>query len=92
MTLSTFHGCPPDEIEAIARYLLDEIGVDVIVKLNPTLLGFDEVAYLLHDRMGYHDLAPEALRLRRRSEMAGGDRAGLAARRRGGANAGAASA
>ena len=43
VTLSTFHGCPPDEIEAIARYLLDEIGVDVIVKLNPTLLGYDEV-------------------------------------------------
>jgi putative selenate reductase len=58
VTLSTFHGCPPDEIEAIARYLIDEIGVDVIVKLNPTLLGFDEVTYLLHDRMGYHDLRP----------------------------------
>src|SRR5262249_54281052 len=23
VTLSTFHGCPPEEIEAIARYLLD---------------------------------------------------------------------
>jgi putative selenate reductase len=59
VTLSTFHGCPPGEIEAIARYLIDEIGVDVIVKLNPTLLGYDEVAYLLHDRMGYHDLRPK---------------------------------
>jgi putative selenate reductase len=59
VTLSTFHGCPPDEIEAIARYLIDEIGVDVIVKLNPTLLGYDEVTYLLHDRMGYHDVAPK---------------------------------
>jgi putative selenate reductase len=58
VTLSTFHGCPPEEIEAIARYLLAEIGVDVIVKLNPTLLGFEEVSYLLHDRMGYHDIAP----------------------------------
>jgi len=58
VTLSTFHGCPPEEIEAIARYLLVEIGVDVIVKLNPTLLGFDEVQYLLHDRMGYHELRP----------------------------------
>src|SRR4051812_7727626 len=27
VTLSTFHGCPPDEIENIARYLLSEIGV-----------------------------------------------------------------
>jgi putative selenate reductase len=59
VTLSTFHGCPPEQIEAIAHYLLNEIGVDVIVKLNPTLLGFDEVAYLLHDRMGYHDLRPK---------------------------------
>jgi putative selenate reductase len=59
VTLSTFHGCPPEEIEAIARYLIDEIGVDVIVKLNPTLLGYDEVLYLLHDRMGYHDLVPK---------------------------------
>jgi putative selenate reductase len=58
VTLSTFHGCPPEEIEAIARYLMNEMGVDVIVKLNPTLLGFDEVSYLLHDRMGYHELAP----------------------------------
>lgn len=59
VTLSTFHGCPPEEIEAIARYLIEEIGVDVIVKLNPTLLGYDEVLYLLHDRMGYHDLVPK---------------------------------
>jgi putative selenate reductase len=59
VTLSTFHGCPPDEVERIARYLMTEIGVDVIVKLNPTLLGFDEVSYLLHDRMGYHDLRPK---------------------------------
>src|SRR5581483_6106901 len=56
VTLSTFHGCPPQEIEAIARYLMNEIGVDVIVKLNPTLLGYDEVEYLLHQRMGYHEL------------------------------------
>jgi putative selenate reductase len=58
VTLSTFHGCPPDEIEKIARYLLGEIGVDVIVKLNPTLLGYDEVSYLVRERMGYHELRP----------------------------------
>jgi putative selenate reductase len=58
VTLSTFHGCPPEEIEAIARYLLAEIGVDVIVKLNPTLLGYEEVCHLLHERMGYHELRP----------------------------------
>ena len=74
VTLSTFHGCPPDEIEAIARYLIDEIGVDVIVKLNPTLLGFDEVTYLLHDRMGYHDLSPKRSAFDGDLQVAGGDR------------------
>jgi putative selenate reductase len=39
VTLSTMHGCPPDEIEQIARYLLEERGLHTIVKLNPTLLG-----------------------------------------------------
>lgn len=59
VTLSTFHGCPPAEIEAIAGYLLEEIGVDVIVKLNPTLLGYEEVTQLLRDRLGYEELLPK---------------------------------
>jgi putative selenate reductase len=59
VTLSTFHGCPPAEIEAIAGYLLEEIGVDVIVKLNPTLLGYEEVTQLLRDRLGYDELVPK---------------------------------
>ncbi len=56
VTLSTFHGCPADQIESIARYLLEELGLHVIIKLNPTLLGFDAVREILHDRLGYHDL------------------------------------
>ena len=59
VTLSTFHGCPAPEIEAIARYLLVDHDFDVIVKLNPTLLGFDEVTHLLHDRLGYRELRPK---------------------------------
>ncbi|MCK4598583.1 putative selenate reductase subunit YgfK, partial [Candidatus Bipolaricaulota bacterium] len=43
VTLSTMHGCPPDEIERIARYLLEERGLNTIVKLNPTLLGKEAV-------------------------------------------------
>ncbi len=39
ITLSTFHGCPPDEIEAITKHLIARHDIDVIVKLNPTLLG-----------------------------------------------------
>lgn len=57
ITLSTFHGCPADEIELIARYLLEEIGVHVVVKLNPTLLGLERVQHILHDDLGYTELA-----------------------------------
>jgi len=53
ITLSTFHGCPRDEIEKIVHYLFDEFGLDVIVKMNPTLLGHQKVSELLHDKMGY---------------------------------------
>ncbi|MFQ5551217.1 MAG: 4Fe-4S binding protein, partial [Gemmatimonadales bacterium] len=53
VTLSTFHGCPADQIEAIGRYLLDDLGLHTIIKLNPTLLGFERVGELLHRRLGY---------------------------------------
>jgi putative selenate reductase len=53
VTLSTFHGCPPDEIEAITKYLIDDHDVDVIVKLNPTLLGFDRVSDIVNAQLGY---------------------------------------
>lgn len=56
VTLSTFHGCPPDEIEGITRHLIDTYQLDVIVKLNPTLLGFEEVERLLHGVLGYTDV------------------------------------
>jgi putative selenate reductase len=62
VTLSTFHGCPPDEIEAITKHLVDQHELDVIVKLNPTLLGPDLVAEIVHDELGYRDveLVPKA--------------------------------
>lgn len=53
LTLSTFHGCPPEEIESITKHLIDEHQLDVIVKLNPTLLGYDEVAGIVNDELGY---------------------------------------
>ena len=55
VTLSTMHGCPPDEIERIARYCLEERGLHTVVKLNPTLLGKDAVLEILHDRLGFTD-------------------------------------
>ncbi len=56
VTLSTFHGCPPQEIEAIAAFLLQEVGLHVVVKLNPTLLGRAQVTEILHERLGYREL------------------------------------
>ncbi len=53
VTLSTMHGCPPDEIERIARYLLEERGLHTVVKLNPTLLGKERVLEILHGRLGF---------------------------------------
>ena len=62
VTLSTFHGCPAREIEGIVTFLLGEMDVHVCIKLNPTLLGREEVEHLLHDVMGYRDIqvAPDA--------------------------------
>ena len=57
VTLSTMHGCPPDEIEKIGRYLIEERGLHTTVKLNPTLLGKDDVLHILHDRLGYRSIA-----------------------------------
>lgn len=56
LTLSTFHGCPPEEIEQICEHLMRDIGLNTIVKLNPTLLGPVELRRLLHDVMGYTEL------------------------------------
>jgi putative selenate reductase len=56
LTLSTFHGCPPDEIERILDFLLEHNRLHCNVKLNPMLLGPDRVRELLHDVMGYRDI------------------------------------
>jgi putative selenate reductase len=52
VTLSTMHGCPPHEIEAICRYMLEVKSLNTFVKLNPTLLGFDRVREIL-DTCGF---------------------------------------
>ncbi len=56
LTLSTFHGCPPDEIEKIIDYLFHQHGLNCIIKLNPTLLGKKKVRNLLNELMGYQDI------------------------------------
>ncbi|KAA3612326.1 MAG: glutamate synthase [Calditrichaeota bacterium] len=64
LTLSTFHGCPRDEIESIVQHLMSEHGFHVIVKMNPTLLGYDFVRKTLNDDLGYENIAldPEAFK------------------------------
>ncbi|MGN1307990.1 MAG: putative selenate reductase subunit YgfK [Faecousia sp.] len=52
ITLSTLHGCPPDEIERIASYLITEKKVNTFVKCNPTILGYHDARSIL-DSMGY---------------------------------------
>ncbi len=57
-TLSTFHGCPADEIEGICEFLLREIGLHTTIKLNPTLLGAERCEHLLRDELGYEEIVP----------------------------------
>jgi putative selenate reductase len=56
ITLSTFHGCPKDEIERIGEYLLGEVGVNTVIKLNPTQLDRKYMESLFHEKMGYSHL------------------------------------
>ena len=53
ITLSTMHGCPPAEIEAIIKYLLGEKRLHTFVKMNPTLLGYEYVRNTF-DKLGYN--------------------------------------
>ena len=52
VTVSTLHGCPPDEIERIAGYLISEKHLHTFVKCNPTILGYETARRTL-DSMGY---------------------------------------
>ncbi len=56
VTVSTLHGCPPDEIEAIASYLIAEKGLNTFVKCNPTILGY-EFARARLDKLGFDYIA-----------------------------------
>ena len=56
VTVSTLHGCPPDEIERIASYLITEKHLHTFVKCNPTILGYQSARGIL-DSMGYDYIA-----------------------------------
>ncbi|MZP30044.1 putative selenate reductase subunit YgfK [Heliobacterium undosum] len=56
VTLSTMHGCPPEEIEKICAYMLTEKKLETYVKLNPTLLTYPVVRTIL-DTLGFDYVA-----------------------------------
>lgn len=55
-TISTMHGCPPEEIERIGAHLIREKGADTYIKLNPTLLGYDRARGIL-DTCGWERIS-----------------------------------
>lgn len=59
VTLSTMHGCPPEEIEKIGRYLMGERNLHTAIKLNPTLLGPDRVRTILNEKLGFQIEVPD---------------------------------
>ncbi len=58
ITLSTMHGCPPDEIEKIGHYLINEKGLHTTIKLNPTLLGKENLHAILKSS-GFNTEVPD---------------------------------
>lgn len=56
ITLSTMHGCPAGEIEGIASYLMEVKGLNLYLKCNPTLLGYEYARRALDD-LGFTDIS-----------------------------------
>ncbi len=59
LTISTMHGCPPDEIEKIARYFIEERGYHTTIKLNPTLLGPERLRDILNNKLNFEIDVPD---------------------------------
>ncbi len=58
ITLSTMHGCPPAEIERIGEYLITEKKIHTAIKLNPTLLGKENLTRIL-EQSGFETKVPD---------------------------------
>ncbi len=59
ITISTMHGCPPEETEKIGRYFIEDRKLDTTIKLNPTLLGADKLREILNDKLGFDTVVPD---------------------------------
>ena len=85
ITLSTLHGCPAGEIERIAAYLISGKRLNTLVKMNPTLLGYefarktlDDLGYELsfddhhfREDLQFEDAVPMVKRLRQLADATG---------------------
>ena len=49
----------PDEVEKIGRYFVEERKLHTTIKLNPTLLGDQEVRTILNDKLGFKTQVPD---------------------------------
>ncbi len=58
ITLSTMHGCPPEEIEQIGEYLISKRKIHTTIKLNPTLLGKEELQSIIANS-GFNTFVPD---------------------------------
>jgi putative selenate reductase len=59
ITISTMHGCPPDEVEKIGRYFIEQRKLNTTIKLNPTLLGPQQLRHILNDQLGFEVEVPD---------------------------------
>jgi len=59
ITISTMHGCPPDEVEKIARYFIEDRKLHTTIKLNPTLLGPEKLRDILNHELGFDVEVPD---------------------------------
>lgn len=56
ITLSTFHGTRAEEIESICEFLITELDFNLVIKMNPPMLGKEKLEHLLHEQLGYTDI------------------------------------
>ncbi|UQZ89699.1 putative selenate reductase subunit YgfK [Deltaproteobacteria bacterium Smac51] len=59
LTVSTMHGCPPEEVEKIGSYFITQRGFHTTIKLNPTLIGADTLRSILNDKLGFQTWVPD---------------------------------
>ncbi len=59
LTVSCMHGCPPEEVEKIGAYFINDRGFNTTIKLNPTLIGPETLRSILNEKLGYQTWVPD---------------------------------